>query len=79
MIGKILGRTQDAYSTAKVTDVATSVKRDKVVDRMIKSVVSSKLRSEPHTGHVRMRNRVGNDESVWDTELFSGACHLSKA
>lgn len=75
MIEEILKKTETAYSTARNSDINTNVKRDKVVDKMIKETVG-KIKTEPKTGHVRIRNRVDGDINAWESELFSGACHL---
>lgn len=77
MVRRILQRTSNAYSTAKVDGAKSPIiRRSNTVERIMKSKLKS-IRPLLQMGHIRLRNGGAEDADSWRVDLFSGACELA--
>jgi len=75
-VNRILGKTANAYSTARHTSLATSPeRRNSTVDRTIRESGVKLRRLAMSPGAVRLRRPIGGP-ATWRIELFGSACHL---
>lgn len=73
---RILDFTPNAYSTS-VIRTKSKKRRDSAVERTLREMGKRLRPATPNTGLVRLRKKVGIDESDWTVETFRGACHLA--
>ncbi len=76
-VGRIVERTQKAYSTARLK-LARVRERPKPVQKTLKEHGIDVRPVEPRTGILRLRNGGLDDFQAWEVELLRGACHLSQ-
>ena len=75
-VDRICARTANAYSTS--TYRAMRLPRDRELERAVSSMGIKRLRSEPKTGHVRLRKMLNDPVGDWTVQLFKGADRLSE-
>ena len=74
-VKRILKRTTEAYSSARLSSTALA-KRSNSVEKTIRQYGWRIRKAYPKQGHVRLRRRIGNSKSGWSVELFGNATHL---
>lgn len=74
-VKRILKRTTEAYSSARLSSTAPA-KRSNSVEKTIRQYGWRIRKAYPKQGHVRLRRRIGSSKSGWSVELFGNATHL---
>ena len=75
-VQRILSNTENAYASARGASVTrASVRRDPMVERMIRRAGIGLRRLAISRGAVRLRRAIGARDR-WQVELFEPACHL---
>lgn len=74
-VGRILGRTPNAYSTARLTSVAPR-HRAPSVERTLREYDYNIQALEPKLGQVRLRRSLSSTSGPWAVELIDNAVRL---
>ena len=76
-VARIIDRTNNAFSTSKVTTGKSKTNRSSAVERTIRETVGSIRRIEPKIGMVRLRSSA-EATGPWSVSLKNEACPLGK-
>jgi len=75
-VERIESFTPKGYSTAKIANIKSTIRRPSAVKRTIKETVGKIRRVQPQTGMVRLRRTIGSS-TEWAVEFFDPACRLA--
>lgn len=75
-VKRILSRTPNAYSSARLGSNKRSSRRGSPVERTVRESGWGIYPMHPKQGHLRLRRRIGENPTDWSVELYGNAVHL---
>lgn len=75
-VRRILRRTSNAYSSARPGSTGKTPRRETSVEKTIREGNHNLRRTEPMQGHVRLRRRLEDPDSLWSVDLYGNAIPL---
>ena len=75
-VDRILGRTDHAYSAARLGSTGRAGGRGALAERIIREAGSNIYPVPARQGHVRLRRRIGKTQPTWSVKLYGDSVHL---